>query len=254
MLNSGNSAFVQFGKVQNPRLRLFCFPYAGASARNYHRWQSFMPADVELWAVELPGRGGRSAEPFADKIDVLAEQLVDALEGKLDVPFIFFGHSMGATLAFLCARVLRRRALRDPDHLVVSARVAPHRPNPHALVPLMTNDHLITLLRDHGGTAPEILAEPELMALFLPVIRADYRLLATHVFKNEVPLKCPITAIGGLKDKADAIVLKEWDQHTSNIFGLKMFGGGHFFVNEHSKEVIGYVLQAARTLSPSSVN
>ena len=242
MITSPNEAFVQFGRVQNLRARLFCFPYAGASAHNYFRWQSFMPADIELWAAELPGRGGRRTESFATNIDELAEQLADALEGKLDAPFVFFGHSMGAILAFLCIRVLERRRGRMPAHLIVSARTAPHRPNPHALVPVMTNDQLIELLRGHGGTPQQILAEPEIMELFLPVIRADYRLLATHVFKG-APLMCPITAMGGVADTADAAALKAWRQHTTNKFELKMFNGGHFFINEHPKQVVESVVK-----------
>lgn len=254
MIISRKDAFIQFGRVQNPRARLFCFPYAGASAHNYFRWQSFMPADVELWAAELPGRGGRRAEPFATHIDDLAEQLVDDLDGKLDTPFVFFGHSMGAILAFLCTRMLERRKGAMPAHLIVSARAAPHRPNPHALVPIMPDDQLIELLRAHGGTALQILAEPELMELFLPIIRADYRLLATHVFKEELPLRCPITAIGGAADTVDAAALKDWLHHTSNAFELKMFDGGHFFINQYPKQISEFVLQIIRDMSMASAN
>jgi surfactin synthase thioesterase subunit len=242
-----NEAIVRLGQAQSPRGHLICFPYAGGNARSYARWQGFMPPDLELWAIELPGRGGRRTEPFAIMIDDLVEELVRSFVGILDLPFIFFGHSMGATLSFLCARALRRHGLRQPDRLVVSARVPPHQTNPHALAPLMSDDQLINLMRGLGGTAPQILDEPELMALLLPILRADLRLLASHVFIPEPPLTCPITAINGSDDETNITVLREWSQHTANEFDLKVFNGGHFFIDEHPGQVIEYILRPQRT-------
>jgi len=239
MVSRSNSWVVRFRVVSAPKVRLFCFPYAGGSSTIFARWHSVLPSDVELCAIELPGHGTRMRErAFATDFVRLVEDLSVALERWTDVPFLFFGHSLGAVLAFACARSLRRRSAAIPVHLFASARRAPHAPNRDSSEARMTDSQLVESIRQRGGTPPEILAEPELMNLLLPVIRADFCLLASYVYSEETPLDCPITTFGGTRDeRATRHDLLDWRVHSSSSFGVEMFEGGHFFVNESWRKV-----------------
>src|SRR5262249_19507520 len=112
------------GSVANPRLRLFCFPYAGASASMFRPWQSEIHPGIEICGVQLPGRGARFGEAPFKRLSQILDALTENLRGAFDLPFAFFGHCMGALIAFELARRLRREG-REPLHLIVSALPPP---------------------------------------------------------------------------------------------------------------------------------
>lgn len=212
------------------QLRLFCFPYAGGGASIYHAWPSQLPSHVELCAIKLPGREARLSEPPFERLTPLVRALATALSPWLTRPFALFGHSLGALVSFELARELRRRGASSPQHLFVSARRAPHMPNPDPMHAL-PDQALIERIRDMGGTPEAVLSEPELMELFLPIMRADAAVNEVEPFVAEEPLSCPITAYGGLDDaRARRDELEAWRAHTRAAFRLEMFPGGHFFL------------------------
>jgi medium-chain acyl-[acyl-carrier-protein] hydrolase len=241
-------SFIQLGTSTSPKARLICFPYAGANARSFTRWRALLPKEHALWSAELPGRGARRLEAFAVDMDALTDQLVSELEPLLDIPCVFFGHSMGAIAAYECARKLEQRAGMAPRHLIVSARGAPHRGNPHAQVHDLSDAHLLDIVRRNGGTPPKVLSDPELMALFLPIIRADFKLLASHKDLRQHTFPYPVTAMGGVKDRVDETALRQWRGYTSSAFSLRMFDGGHFFIHESEKQVVSAVASVLRQL------
>src|SRR5262245_10714091 len=120
----------RFRRDAAPRLRLFCFPYAGGTASAFRGWHDAIPQPIEVCAVRLPGREARLAEPPFTSSETLVPAVADALEACLDVPYALFGHSMGAVAAFEVARELRRRARQPPVRLFLSGARAPERPNP----------------------------------------------------------------------------------------------------------------------------
>lgn len=245
MIGAGPRSFVRFGaRRAAPRLRLFCFPYAGGSAALYARWHHALPADVDVVAIELPGHGKRIGEACAVDMAALADDLAADLEPSLDRPYAFFGHSLGATLAFACARALRRRGARLPAHLIASGRIAPDRRGPDEDAADRSDADFIAHVRALGGTAPEVLAEPELLALFLPILRADYRLIQSHAYRPEPPLAVPITALAGASDaRATPHELTAWRAHTTGPFALHVVAGDHFFVTSARAQVIERVAQ-----------
>jgi medium-chain acyl-[acyl-carrier-protein] hydrolase len=243
------NALVALRTVRDARARLFCFPYAGGSSRIYASWHTRLAHDVEVHAVELPGRGTRlHPRVFAKELGPLVDDICAQFEGKLDVPYFLFGHSMGALLAFLCARALRRGTSTPPAHLFVSGRKAPHIPNPDASAATMSDTEFLEMLRRAGGTPPQVLAEPDLMALFLPIIRADFSLLNSYVHAPEPPLDFPVTAFGGRRDaRATAGDLEEWRQHATSLFDVTLFDGGHFFIDTHREQVVDRVSTVIET-------
>jgi medium-chain acyl-[acyl-carrier-protein] hydrolase len=189
--------------------------------------------------VHLPGRGNRFTEPALTRSDALVEQLASELEPFLDVPFAFFGHSMGAMLAFELARRLRAGGGPLPEHLLVSGRRAPQRPRDKRELHSLPEDEFREELRSLNGTPDELLEHPELMELFSPILRADFELCETYAFHEDAPLDVPISAFGGLEDKdVSREDLTAWKEHTRGPFRLRMFPGGHFFLNGARQQLI----------------
>jgi len=165
------------------------------------------------------------------------KNLVPAIEAIADRPLAFFGHSMGALLAFEVARVLRRRATGDVAHLFLAARDAPGQTNP----PLhqLPDEQLVALLdARYGGIPDAIRNDPDLLQFFIPIIRADLAVLASHRWQEDDPLSCRLTVMGGRQDLSTSEPsLANWQRHTIGGFQLKMFDGDHFFPNSQRDEV-----------------
>src|ERR1044072_860665 len=118
------------GHKLNPRavLRLFCFPYGGGAARAYRPWTKALPPEIDVCAIQLPGRGNRLREPPLTKMSLAVDLAGREIVSLLDRPYAFFGHSMGAILAFEVVRLLRRSGHQSPAHLFVSGHKAPQIP------------------------------------------------------------------------------------------------------------------------------
>src|SRR5215470_622662 len=229
--------------ASEPRLRLFCLPCAGRGAALYRGWPEFSGCEMELCAMQLPGRESRLKEsPFTRMSDAV-ERLVEALERYLDLPFALFGHSMGAILCFELARQLRSRYGVRPIHLFVSARRAPQFPDPRPPLRHLPDARFIAEIgRRYNGLPREVLANPELMELLLPMLRADVQMIETYVYEPGLPLDCPITSLGGVEDSDLRIEdLEGWSTHTNSRFETKVFPGDHFFIQSVPKEVLGTI-------------
>ncbi len=218
----------------NPKavMRLFCFPYAGGSALIFRKWSDFIPANVEVCPIQLPGRGNRSHETPFSGIHPLVESIATGLLPLFDKPFAFFGHGMGAIISFELARLLRREGHNQPLSLFLSGRSAPQTINDDPPKYNLPDPELLAELRRLNGTPREVLEQPELMAVMLPLLRADFAVAETYDFYEEPPLDCPISVYGGLQDKdVPREDLEGWREHTTGSFTLRMVVGDHFFLN-----------------------
>jgi surfactin synthase thioesterase subunit len=228
--------------------RLLCLPYAGGGAAAFREWHRAAPPGVEVYALELPGRGSRLSETPFRRLGPLVRAVADSVEWALDRPYALFGHSMGGLLAFELTRALRRRGAPPPQHLFVSAAAPPGtRPTQPPLH--CAPDHEVKeRLRTLGGTPPVLLDNDELMDLVLPTLRADFSVLETYEYADEPPLPVPITAFGGLADRVvPPSALVGWRRESSEGARVRLFPGDHFFVNSAVAEVTGAV---ARVLGP----
>ena len=209
-------------------LRLFCFPYAGGSASIFTLWPKEAPATIEICSVQLPGRETRRQEAPVNRLALLLPQLEAALRPLLDKPFAFFGHSMGAILAFELARRLGPQAA--PRALFLSACPAPGTTRLAPLHQLPQAEFVAALQERYPMMDQGILQDPELLQLFLPVLRADLALYETYVYAAGVPLSCPIHVFGGLQDHVVRRAhLAAWQPETTGDFTQRMFPGDHFF-------------------------
>ncbi|MFF3263904.1 thioesterase II family protein [Streptomyces sp. NPDC002932] len=219
------------------KVQLVCLPHAGGSATFYRPVAQALHPRVEVLAVQYPGRQDRHREPLIDDLSALADQVCEAVAASVDRPFAFFGHSMGSTLAFEVTRRLEARGTY-PLRLFASARRAPsaHR---EERVHLRDDEGLISDVRALSGTSQQVFGDEELMRMVLPVIRGDYRAAETYRHTPGPRLRCPVTALTGDNDpKATLEEVAAWREHTDGGFDLRTFSGGHFYLLDHTAEVL----------------
>ena len=225
------------------KVKLFCIPYAGGGTPLFRNWAEQLGPSIEVSAVQLPGRGTRLGErPFGsmeDLIPALAESLLDCL----DRPFAFYGHSLGALIAFETVRALRRMGSSPASALLVGACQAPQFHSPHApMHGLAEADFIAEVQSRYNGMPRQIVEDPELRALLIPTLRADIQIFETYRYSNEKPLSCPIIAFGGARDELVSIpALRAWSDHTADMFRLEMLDGDHFFLNSARRDLLGVI-------------
>jgi medium-chain acyl-[acyl-carrier-protein] hydrolase len=235
-------------------LRMFCVPYAGGGAQVFQQWPDSLPSSLEVWAVNLPGRGKRLMEPPFANLAPLVTALSEALLSLLDRPFVFFGHSMGALIAYETARSLRKMDAPLPLHIFVSGCFAPQLPDPYPIHHLQ-HQEFIDELRRLGGMPKEVLESQELMELILPSLRADFIATENYIYREEAPLSSAISVFGGWRDPITTKdSLDAWQIHTTKYFSTRMLPGDHFFIHNTKSlllELIVGELRRAKSLRQS---
>lgn len=236
---AGTSWLRSLRRVPNPRVRLVCFPHAGGAASFFREWPRWLAADIEVLAVCYPGREDRIGEPCAAEMAELAGPLTDAVAPLLTGPTAFFGHSMGASVAYEVARRLADSGRPGPDTLLVSGRAAPHRLRASDLGS-QPDDVLLSDVRRRGGPLAAALDIPDLLDLVLPSIRADYRLVDSYAAQATLrPLPLALTAYYGEDDidnPTDSVLA--WAEVSPERFAARAFPGGHFFLVPHAADVV----------------
>lgn len=227
-------------------IRLVCLPHAGGAASFFHEWPDALGPDMEVCAIQYPGRENRIREPFAADIASMADGIAHALREWLDLPIVVFGHSMGAVVGH---EVVRRLFVAHPGavrHLVVSACAAPHRkPEPLAreLVAHWRDDDVVAMMKslsaNSGENGTELLDDPDMREVLLPAIRDDHRLIQSYRWQPGPIPTVDVTAFAGARDpavKVDAV--RAWSELTRGAFECRTFSGGHFYVREDRAELV----------------
>ena len=227
----------RFRPASDTAPRLVCLPHAGGSASYFRPVAAMLSPTVDVLAVQYPGRQDRRGERCVDVLDDLVDQVFDAVRPRADRPLTLFGHSMGATVAFEVARRLEAVGI-VPAGLFVSGRRAPHRSrieNVHQ----RTDDELVSVIAQLAGTDNRLLADEEIRRMLLPALRADYRAIETYTFQPGPGLRCPVVALVGDDDEVATVdEVRAWRDHTTGPFELRVFDGGHFYLNDHAAAVV----------------
>ncbi|MGI4859533.1 MAG: thioesterase II family protein [Janthinobacterium lividum] len=223
-----------------PSVRLICFSYAGGSGSIYLQWQPSLPAGVELVGVQLPGRGSRLKETPLRSMPALVEAISLEIAAMDDgTPFVFFGHSLGALVAFEVARHQQSHGLAMPQKLIVSGCDAPQFRSPVRNLHELDGEAFVAALAQYNGTPPELLAHKELISLLAPAIRADFYMASHYEYRSGPLLTIPVTVLAGRRD-ADSNLhqVESWRLETSNHCALHWFDGDHFFINSEKDQVL----------------
>jgi len=235
-------------------LRLVCFPYAGASASIFRPWADKLPDWVELVAIQLPGRENRFAEPLIDNAFDAAQAVAEAL-GQLGgtTDMVFFGHSLGGTVAYETAQRLHQsRSAIAPGHVIVSGRRAPTVPPREKQLHTLSDPELKLELKDLNCTPPEILEHDELMEMLMPRLRADFAMAENYSHRHQAPLPCPLSAFGGLDDKdVTEADVRAWSGMTAAAFDCRMYAGDHFFLHGAEREVLASIRTVIERVRPA---
>ncbi|WP_066376280.1 thioesterase II family protein [Herbidospora mongoliensis] len=225
---------------------LICFPHAGGAATAYRLLAQLLTPGVRVLGVQYPGRQDRRAEPAVESVTGLADAVADLLPPDPGRPYALFGHSMGAAVAYETARRIAERGGPEPERLFLSGRAAPAADPRHSDV--LTGDAaIVARIRRLGGTASGVLDDPELLEMVLPALRADHAALRTYHWKPGPLLEVPFTVLGG---DADPMVTPseavQWLEHSGLPGEVKIFKGGHFYLETELAEVAGLLSAALR--------
>ncbi|NUP34380.1 MAG: thioesterase, partial [Streptomycetaceae bacterium] len=218
---------------------LVCLPHAGGSASFFHPLARLVAPRVRVLGVQYPGRQERRREPVRTDVREIAAEVLDALGPSGDRPTVYFGHSMGAVVAYEMALV------RRPAALVVSGRRAPSRYRDEA-VHRRDDAGVVAELRRLSGTHSALLADPEVLALILPALRGDYQAIETYRHAAAEPLECPVTVLTGDADPmVSADEAADWQRHAQRPIDLRVYAGGHFFLVDHAAAIAETLIRIA---------
>jgi len=217
-------------------IKLFCLPYAGGSSAFYGKWRAALAPDIELVFVELSGRGMRFGEKLYQSFEQAVEDVYTTIRAqiKADEPYAIFGHSMGALLAFEAVQKMQQAQQNVPDWLFLSAKKPPiekyhEKMDTHTL----SRQAFCAHLKELGGTPQEFFDSEALQDLFLPIIRADYRILSQHRPNPNIQrLNSQLIILNGKEDIQEKDVL-EWEELTNKTCDFHFFTGGHFYIQKH---------------------
>jgi medium-chain acyl-[acyl-carrier-protein] hydrolase len=226
--------------------RLFCFPHAGAGTSAYAAWAAELAPDIEVTAVCPPGRERHINEPPHHAMTPLVDALLPEIRPYLRPPYAFFGHSLGALVAFALTRALEQEG-RGPECLLVSSSAPPHLPRPQARVSRLDDDGLIRELASYHGFPPGLTESTELLRLVLPALRADIEIAESYSVTEGTRVRSPITAFGGLGDSGvPPHVLTRWQALTDGPFGVSLLPGGHFYLTAQRPRLLNAVRRDLR--------
>lgn len=243
--NPGNLWIRRYHPAPEAAERLVCFPHAGGSASFYLPVSTALSPAVDVLGVQYPGRQDRRHEPGVTSVADLADSITRALADWGDRPLTFFGHSMGAVVAFEVARRMEG-AGGGPVRLFASGRRAPSRTREEN-VHLRDDDGLVAELRALSGTDVQFLADEELLRMILPAIRSDYTAVETYRCDSRATVRCPVTVLTGNADpKTSLDEARAWAEHTTGGSELKVFPGGHFFLADRQADVLAVLTEHFR--------
>jgi medium-chain acyl-[acyl-carrier-protein] hydrolase len=222
-------------------MQLFFLPFAGANLNSYLPLTTELRNDFDCQVIELPGHGSRFGEPLLETVDSMVTFCCNEIvRRRNDESWGLFGHSLGAVLAgFVCTSDTLQND--QPDWLVVTGRAAPGIDVSKTIRHLLPRYELIHDLINLGGLQSELIDHPELLDVVEPILRADFRAIETFQFTTVPRFKIPILVLGGTTDIIQKEQLEAWRSLTSAQSRVVMIEGSHFFLFEHSAEVVGLI-------------
>lgn len=223
-------------------IKLFCIPYSGGNAYSYSEFKKFLPENIELCNLELPGRGKRILEPLLGSIEEMTEDLFLQIKNKIDGKYVIFGHSLGALLSLTLCRYIAKKRLNLPVTLFVSGQAAASLIKPDDTFAL-PDDLFLNMLRKMEGTPEELLADESFVKYFLPVIRADFKSISCYKYEpSDVSIKTPIAVLLGTKENISDEDALAWQKETDMSISINRFEGGHFFIFNNTSEICRHIV------------
>jgi medium-chain acyl-[acyl-carrier-protein] hydrolase len=226
-----------------PTVKLFCLPYAGGSSLIFNNWRDYLDGSVVLYPVELTGRGRRISEPLYKNVDGMLDDIFSIIkEELLRGPYAFFGHSMGAFLAYELAVRIRSLGIPPPLHIFFSGRHAPHVPMASKNYHLLNDNDFREAILKLGGSPKELFDDIEMMNLFLPMLRNDFKLAESYEWTHSViPFNFDISVFLGKDEEFSDEQVAGWKHHSNGSCSIQYYPGNHFFINDYQRSIISWI-------------
>lgn len=222
---------------------LFCLPYAGASEAIYYSWKKYLNTNIELYPIELKGRGKRFNQAFYESLEEAVDDIFNKIKDKIvDTDYTIYGHSMGSLLAFELYYKIISENLRKPKHIFFSGYKAPSILRKKENIYTLPNNDFMKKVIELGGTPEEIANNKELLELFLPIIRSDFRILEKYDYKErEEKIECDVSIMNGKQDSINLEEILAWRNHVSKGFKVYNLEGNHFFINNNVENITNII-------------
>lgn len=233
------------------KIKLFCFPYAGGSATMFEKWRPYLSPQIELRPIELAGRGRRMHDSFYSNVSEVVEDIIQQIKSELGQPYALLGHSMGALLAFELGKKISQTPMLQPIHFFFSGKGAPHviRGDKKVYHSMQKEDFKKEVLA-LGGTPPEFFDHIELLELFLPLLKNDFKIVETYIPTRILkPFAQDITVLLGKEDDLTQEQCEEWALHTQGKCNTHYFEGGHFFLKNNMEEILRVINDTVASLA-----
>ncbi len=235
--------FTTFNKKPDANTTLFCFPYAGGTASIYSSWHEYLTDDVELYALQAPGKANRLSEMPIKNMEEFTTKIAENIAPLIDKDYVFFGHSLGARVAFEVSMKLVEQGFPPPKHFIVSASSAPSIKRNKAPIYGLPEAQFIGKLRELGGTPDLVLENEELRSIYFPAIRADFQILDEYQGNNG-KLAATAHVLYGLQDNTIEVEdTTYWKEHFTEHCELYPIEGGHFYVDNNKGKVLDLINQ-----------
>lgn len=239
MAPPGESRIIRRFPLARGQVRLFCFPHIGGGPSFFRAWVSRFSPHIEVCAIHLPGREERIGEKPILRFESAVKEIAESLTRFLDLPFAFFGHSMGSLIAYEVARTLAHKGNR-PSRIFVSAHRTPWRPvgTPGGT---LGDEEVLQFLRRMKANMDVV--ENDREKIFLNIIKNDLALYQSFVAPMYLQkVDCPITALGGSEDTfAPPAAIEEWADLTSAGFSSHILPGGHFYPAQNLNKLVAII-------------
>lgn len=236
-------------KGTNPKFRLFCFPHAGGGASIFKKWIEFLPDNIELYALQLPGREDRIHETPVSDLNLILRKVTAEILKLVNIPYALLGHSLGGIIAFELAKLINKLRYRLPDHLFIVSRESPEC-KINNINKDSSNEEIIKYIERQKWTSDNLLHDTNAISIFLPIIKSDLLIDSeyTAFYKRNIPLDCPISVFLG-KDEYDLDLnaIKDWAFETTKHFNIKYFNGNHFFLHNNIIDVLTAIYKSVFT-------
>lgn len=220
-------------------MRLFCLPYAGGSEVIYYKWKRYIHPLVKVDPIELKGRGKRFSEEFYETFEEAVDDIFESVRDKLvDDEYAIYGHSMGSLLAYELYYKIYNKNFRLPKHIFFSGYKAPNIIREKNNIHMLPDGEFIKEVIGLGGTPEELIKSDELLQLFTPILRSDFRMLENYIYKDRKDkIQCDISILNGKQDDITLEEILAWKNHGDKGFKVYNFEGDHFFINNNVENI-----------------
>ncbi|MGB3183713.1 MAG: alpha/beta fold hydrolase [Cyclobacteriaceae bacterium] len=220
------------------KITVFFLPFAGGSRYSYNQFKQAAPAWMKVEPLDLPGRGGRFKEDMLTSINSVVDDLFEQIKDKINQPYAIYGHSMGATLAYLLARKIDDLGRNLPSYLFLTGTCGPTADRERKIRSTLPKDEFVKEVKEMGGSPDEILNDDQLMEFFEPILRGDFAVLESYEHEEQEPLNIPFTVIIGSDEEVTVEEAKNWQKEFASPIDFHLMPGHHFFIFDQHKEVM----------------